>query len=129
MRPSRRTFERFMRHVIHDLERVKAEDDGWSAFADYTVAKAVSPAVKRTMRQLVGVGLRGAVPESELRTIEVPVTLIWGQEDPLTPFRVGERLSSTLGWPLRVIGGSDHLPHVEPPEAFVRELAVAMDEG
>jgi pimeloyl-ACP methyl ester carboxylesterase len=78
------------------------------------------------MRRLAKLGLRGTIPETELRRITVPVSLIWGRRDPLTPLQVGETLSGALDWPLHVVEDAGHLPHIERPDGFVRALRTAM---
>jgi pimeloyl-ACP methyl ester carboxylesterase len=128
-RPNERNFHRFMGRVMHDLDRVREEDDRWSAFTRYVLARAALPSVKRTMRHAAKVGLRGAIPEGKLARIAVPVTLIWGRHDQLTPLRIGERLSDRLDWPLRVIERAGHLPHLEQPDAFVDALRASMAAG
>lgn len=59
----------------------------------------------------------------------MPVAMIWGRHDPLTPLATGERLRSTLGWPLHVTEDAGHLPHLEQPDAFVDALCAAMNAG
>lgn len=45
----------------------------------------------------------------EIRSIEVPTLLIWGDQDSISPISVGERLAtSMLNSTLRVIHGGDH---------------------
>jgi pimeloyl-ACP methyl ester carboxylesterase len=126
VRPNERNFHRFMRRVMHDLNQVRKEDDLWSTFARYVVARGSFPGVKRTMRQAAKTGLRGSIPETELMRIEVPVALIWGRQDPLTPLGIGARISDRQGWPMRVIEDAGHLPHVEQPHAFVDALGATM---
>ena len=84
------------------------------------VARGAVPHVKRTMRQLLKTGTK-QVPDGELRRIEVPTTLLWGRYDRMTPLRLGEGASARLGWRLHVFPDAGHVPHMESPDAFVRE--------
>lgn len=128
-RPSDRAFHGFMRRVMLDVDRVRQEDERWPAFVRYVLARAALPTVKRTMRQVGKAGLRGAIPEPELARIDVPVALIWGRHDRLTPLGIGEGLGGALGWPLHVVEDAGHLPHVEQPRAFTDALGAAMGTG
>ena len=40
----------------------------------------------------------------------------------MVPLHLGEEASSRLGWPLHVIDGAAHAPHIEQPEPFVSTL-------
>ena len=129
VRPSPSNFDRFMRRVTHDFDGVREKDEGWPAFARYATDRAALPSVNRTMRKAAKVGLRGTIPEAELQKIAAPVSLIWGRHDRLTPLQLGRRLSDRLDWPLRVIEGAGHLPHMEQPDAFVAALRAATADG
>jgi pimeloyl-ACP methyl ester carboxylesterase len=68
--------------------------------------------------QLDGEGLTGR--EADLAALEIPVLLFWGEEDPLYPSSVGERLNeaiatSTLG----LLPGCGHFLMDEAPETLV----------
>ena len=60
---------------------------------------------------------------AELRRIKVPVTLIWGAADTVTPLDQGKRIAGlTRARSLTVIPGVGHIPHIEDPPAFTRAL-------
>lgn len=125
LRPSVPGFERFMRRVTADLDRIRKEDSRrWEALGGYVVSRAVIPEVKQAMRQLVKAGTR-RIADADLRSITVPTVLVWGRQDPLIRLRIAEAASARLGWPLRVVEEAGHLPHVEQPDAFVDALHVA----
>ena len=73
------------------------------------------------MRQLIKTGTK-QVPDDELRSIGVPVDLLWGRHDRMAPSHLGAEASTRLGWPLHVIDGAAHAPHIEQPETFVSTL-------
>ena len=44
----------------------------------------------------------------------------------MVPLSIGEAAASRHGWPLHVIDGAAHAPHIEQPDAFVDTLAAIM---
>ena len=64
----------------------------------------------------------GAGDEVELRRIDIPTTLIWGSHDRFVRLDHAERASRQLGWPLRVIDETGHVPHIERTGAFLNAL-------
>jgi len=129
LRPSASNAERFGRWAFFDFDRTRRLDPAWfAAFSDYTRSRAAVSHVKQTMRQLVG-SCTKQVPDAELRRIEVPVALLWGRHDRFVPVGLAESASTRLGWPLRVIDGTGHVPHIEQPQAFLNVLdALAAQE-
>lgn len=64
-----------------------------------------------------------------LRTLRMPVLLMWGDSDPLVPLAYGrEMLAELADGRLTVIPNAGHVPMWENPEAFNRELLAFMDE-
>ncbi|HEU0023753.1 MAG TPA: alpha/beta hydrolase [Thermoleophilaceae bacterium] len=127
LRPTERNLERFMSWPFLDPERLVGEDPEWfEAFAAHMVSCGSVAHVKRTMRGLLRAGIK-QVPEGELERIPVPTALVWGRHDRMVPLRVCEWTSARLGWPMHVIEGAGHVPHVEQPEAFVRVLHAVME--
>lgn len=128
-RPSERSFDRFMRKVMCDLDHVRGQSGAhWADFAAYTLERARIPAAKRAMRSVVNGGLQ-AIPEADLREITTPVALIWGQHDRLLPLQIAEGAAATFGWPLHVIADAGHLPHVEQPREFIDSLKAAIGDA
>ena len=114
--------ERFERFAFHDYDGTRDRHGDWfEAFSDYTRSRAVVPHVKRTMRQLIG-SCTKRIPDDELKRIPVPVELLWASEDRFVPLSHAEAASSRLGWPLRIVDGAGHVPHIERPQAFLRAL-------
>lgn len=64
---------------------------------------------------------------ANLNEIQVPVALIWGQADHVTPLEQGRRLARlTHARSLTVLSGVGHIPHIEDPQAFDAALARAL---
>lgn len=49
----------------------------------------------------------------------VPVSVVWGDADPIAVIEIGRRLAEMSGGPLAVLEGVGHYPHMEAPEAWV----------
>lgn len=53
----------------------------------------------------------------------LPVALVWGEEDGITPLAQGRALQHWMpGATLTVLPGVGHIPHIESPEAFAAAL-------
>lgn len=64
-----------------------------------------------------------------IRSVRAPVTLIWGQEDPIAPVRTGHLLASRLADArLQVIEGAGHVPMTQGTERFNALLITALRE-
>lgn len=62
---------------------------------------------------------------AKLSTIAIPVLLLWGDSDPISPVRVGERLASLLPRArLHVVEGGDH----DLAETHASKIAPLIDE-
>jgi 2-hydroxymuconate-semialdehyde hydrolase len=126
LRPTQRNVERFERWVFPDPAQTKRQNPAWfEAFDAYAVACGRVPHVKRTMRRLIKTG-KTRIPDDELRRIQVPTALLWGRHDRMVPLRLAEEASARLDWPLHVIEGAGHAPHVERPDAFLEALRGAL---
>ncbi len=123
VRPTERNLERFLPWPFLDPAATSACDPEWfAAFISYMVDRGSARQVKKTMRQLTAVGKK-RVPDEELRRIESPTRLIWGERDRMTPLSLGKGASERIGWSLRSIADSGHVPHIERPAQFVAALA------
>lgn len=126
LRPSARNAERFDRFALFDLDASRRRDPEWfAAFSAYGIARATVRHVKATMRQLLATGT-AQVPDAELRTISVPTALLWGRHDRMVPLPLAEEAAVRLGWPLFVIDGVGHAPHIEAPDSFISALLTAI---
>lgn len=123
LRPSAASVERFLARVVADVDGVRrADGERWEAFLAEAAARAAASPAKRAMRELVRAGTK-PLSGDELAAVGVPTGLLWGRADPMFPVAVAEAASATLRWPLRVVDGAGHLPHVEQPEGFLDALA------
>jgi 2-hydroxymuconate-semialdehyde hydrolase len=126
LRPSERNADRFDYFAFFDFDAAKQRDGEWlQAWSLCARERATVPHVKRTMRRLIKRGKK-QVPEAELRRIAVPTSLVWGSHDRFVPLSVAEWASARLGWPLTVIEGTGHVPHIERPEVFCDELQACL---
>jgi pimeloyl-ACP methyl ester carboxylesterase len=129
LRPTERNNERFERWAFQDLERTRRQDPEWfDAFNAYSLARAGTPHVKHTMRRLIRAETR-PIPADELRRIDTPTTLLWGELDRMVPLSVAEAASSRFGWPLHVIDKVGHVPYIERPAAFLRVVSELLSES
>jgi pimeloyl-ACP methyl ester carboxylesterase len=66
---------------------------------------------------------------SQIRDVRVPVLLLWGDADPISPVAVGERLLSLLpDASLKVVSGADHdlaVTHAELVAAYIDDHITA----
>jgi len=122
IRPTAANNERFERFALLDRDNTRTRDSQWfDAFSEYARARATVPHVKRTMWQLIKTGSK-QIPDEELRRISVPVDLVWGRDDRMVSLALAQGASERMGWPLHVIPGAAHVPHMEQPDAFLRTL-------
>ena len=60
-------------------------------------------------------------------TMQLPVLVIWGEEDTVTPLAQGEALAAlTPGALLETMPDSGHIPQLETPDAFLLVLSDAL---
>lgn len=75
-------------------------------------------------------GQRFSQVQHEYRAVDVPVLLLWGREDRVTPLGVGERLVRDLPQAeLRVYPGCGHFPMIEAAAASNRDLLAFLRGG
>ncbi|HEX3669172.1 MAG TPA: alpha/beta hydrolase [Acidimicrobiia bacterium] len=127
IRPSPRNAERFDRFALLDLDANRRRDPEWfAAFDEYARSRGTVPHVKRTMRRLISAETK-QIPDVELGRIAVPTTLLWGRHDRMVPLALAQGAAERLGWPLHVVDGAAHAPHMEQPEAFAAVLSTIAD--
>ena len=128
IRPTPRNAERFDRFALLDLDATRRRDPDWyRAFDAYNRAQARLRHVKRTMNRLVADQTK-PIAAADLARIDVPVSLLWGRGDRMVPLSIGHAAANDHGWPLEVIDGAAHAPHIETPERFVTALATLLDD-
>jgi 2-hydroxymuconate-semialdehyde hydrolase len=122
IRPTQANAERFDRFALLDRDATRQLDPEWyDAWAAYTLERASTSHVKRTMNRMIGPATK-PMTDVELGAIDVPTALVWGREDRMVPVSVAEAAASSRSWPIRVIEGAAHAPHLEQPERFTRSL-------
>jgi pimeloyl-ACP methyl ester carboxylesterase len=128
--PDRARATRLARTVAFDADDVRAQSARrYPTLQDYLIERVRRPDVRAADRALWRtVGTR-RIPDRELLGIAVPVSLIWGRHDRVTPLAHAERASATFGWPLHVIDRAGHLPFVEQPAAFTAAFGAAAGNG
>lgn len=126
LRPTLRNHARLERFVLLDRERTRALDPTWfDAFSANCCMQARRRSVRRTGRRLVVEQTR-PMPVADLRRISVPTALLWGRDDRMVPIAIAEHARATTGWPLHVVEGAAHAPHMEQPARFLDALGDAM---
>lgn len=125
MRPTERSYDRFMRQCSADLDGLREEmGERWEPFEAYTLALVRGPGTKVVGRLMREVGLP-RIPKEDLARIAVPTTLIWGRHDRANRLRIAEAASARHGWPLHVIEDCADDPPRDQPAAFLRALQAA----
>jgi len=96
VRPTERTYTRFMQHCSYDLDRLREEMGArWEPFLAYSLERALT-------------------------------VLIWGRNDRANRLRIAQDASARYGWPLHVIENCADDPPRDQPRAFVEALRVAL---
>lgn len=122
LRPSEKSYRRFMRRCSYDLEALlDGMADRWEPYETYMLELARGPNAKAVGRMLREVGLP-PIPPEDLARIRVPTTLIWGRHDRALRVKVAEEASERFGWPLRVIEECADDPPRDRPDAFIEAL-------
>ena len=66
----------------------------------------------------------------QLREIDVPTLILWGEQDALFPREEQERLAAAIpGAALKIYSETGHAVHWERPEQVVRDLDAFMEEA
>jgi hypothetical protein len=92
--PSAASAERLQNVIFLDGDRVRAQmGERMNALRDYQIERARQPSVNKANRVLVRTLGTKAIPDEELRSISVPVAMIWGRHDRVMKFKLAERAS------------------------------------
>jgi len=126
MRPTDRTFTRFMRQCSFDLDGLHQElGPRWEPFLAYSVELARGPGAKIAGRLFREFGIP-RIPADDLARIPVPTTLIWGRQDRANRLRIAQDASARYGWPLHVIENCADDPPRDQPLAFLDALRTTL---
>ena len=80
------------------------------------------PAILGEILRINSLGV-GKISEKEWKSISIPVSIIWGENDRIIPLENGKFLHSMIGGSrFRIIGGAGHTPHYTNPEEVASEI-------
>jgi len=57
-----------------------------------------------------------------LGRVDVPISIVWGDQDPIAVIEIGRRLAELSGGPLTELAGIGHYPQMEAPAAWVAAI-------
>jgi epoxide hydrolase 4 len=118
--------EAFTDEVLDGYARNVAADPGpWLAYYRTLSRRAVVDWAVRRARTKVPF-LRQPDGPHRLR---VPAAVIWGEDDPVTPFHLAPRVAHDLGATLVGLPGVGHFVHEEDPLAFARAIVELAGPG
>jgi pimeloyl-ACP methyl ester carboxylesterase len=60
-----------------------------------------------------------------LARTDIPISVVWGDRDPIAVIEIGRRLAEMSGGPLSVLEGVGHYPQMETPEAWAAAITGA----
>jgi pimeloyl-ACP methyl ester carboxylesterase len=127
--PSPATNDRFFRHMVHDPERARSAMGERRAMSQaYHIDRTKQPSVRAANRALVRWSAH-RIPSDQLRSIAVPVALIWGRDDRIMRFKTAEKASAEFGWPLYPIEDCGHYSLADQPAALLEALTSALAVG
>ena len=129
VRPSERTYDRFMRQCSADLDGLREEmGESWQPFEAYNLELARASGAKAVGRLMRQVGLP-RIPPEDLTRITAPTFLIWGRYDRANRLPIAEAASERYGWPLQVVEDCADDPARDRPGAFLKALRATLDPG
>ena len=98
-------------------------DDAHPAWHEYSIDVLKKKGGRRAFFQGRGRAVITFTDE-ELRAVQVPTLLIWGEDEAFFPVSHGERAARLIpGARMEVIPGAGHLPFMEKPEIFCHLVA------
>ena len=128
-KPSPATNDRFFRHMVHDPERARSAMGERRAMSQaYHIDRTKQPSVRAANRALVRWSAQ-RIPADRLRSITVPVALIWGRNDRIMRFKTAEKARAEFGWPLYPIEECGHYSIADQPAALLEALTSALAVG
>lgn len=120
--PTEKSYLHFLPQCIYDLNELsKSMGIYWHPFLAYNLACAQNPEKKAAAKGIMR-AMSGKIPDSELRKIDIPVSLIWGRHDKANNLKVAIKASKKYGWPLSIIEDTRDDPKLEKPEKFVQAV-------
>jgi pimeloyl-ACP methyl ester carboxylesterase len=82
---------------------------------------------RRALSRLMRSMSTSSIPKTQNPAI--PIMLLWGEADTVTPLRVAEYIKKSLpGAQLSPISGTGHLPQIEAPEVFASQVLLFLKQ-
>lgn len=82
------------------------------------------------LRHVILTGEKDQLKASELVSLRMPVTVIWGERDGLIPLDIGRALGEAIpGARLETLPGCAHVPPVQSPNLFLDAMWKALNRG
>lgn len=106
-------------------EAVSAHPAAWLRYYRGLSRRAVVRAVTRPVRRRVPL-LRGPDDAHRMR---VPATVVWGEDDPVTPFHLATGVAADLNADLVPVPGTGHFVPEEHPLALARAVVAVAGRG
>jgi pimeloyl-ACP methyl ester carboxylesterase len=123
--PPRFALRMGIRTIVHDRDTVNAEQV--EMYREPLRSFRRRRAILRAARQ-IGVENGGKVAQ-RIGELDLPVLLLWGEEDPVVPLRLGRQLEAELpDARLVILPGVGHLPPEEAPDASLDPVLAFLDE-
>ena len=93
------------------------------------VLRGTTPALGSWLVQFLGPARAGMGSDRErYRSLEMPVLVIWGDRDDITPLSQGRDLAALVpGAELVILDGVGHIPAIEDPRGFNRALLAFLE--
>jgi pimeloyl-ACP methyl ester carboxylesterase len=103
-------------------------DEMWRGFSSLADAGARAAFIHTLRTILDPGGQRVSATDRLYLAAEMPSLILWGERDPIIPYRHGERAAETMpGSRLVTFPNAGHFPHRDDPKRFVRELTDFME--
>lgn len=129
--PSDREIADIFAHAPADLARLNYFDPALGAFDGTTLSEEEALVVARNREAAVRYGWSPYMHDgkllSRLHRIKIPTLVLWGDSDGVVKPDYGRALAQHIpGAAFRLIERCGHFPHIERPDAFVREIQTFM---
>jgi pimeloyl-ACP methyl ester carboxylesterase len=109
--------QRILRSFIADGS--KATDERVAIYQRPLVVEGTTQAFGEWLPALILPGAARSEDPAAYATLKMPVGLLWGDLDTITPLPQGRRLASLVpGAQLEILGGVGHIPQLESPAVF-----------
>ncbi|MFA9445757.1 alpha/beta fold hydrolase [Egicoccus sp. AB-alg6-2] len=118
--------EAISQHAIDEYARaVSARPRGWLPYYRELSRRAVLDATVRRVRRR-----SGWLPDPQTpHRLRVPATVLWGEQDPVTPFSLAAGVGRDLDAPVVPIPGTGHFIHEEDPLAVAQAILELVGPG